>query len=280
MVNGGERIIREKHVSLCCAVGAGVNLLLFFVKLYVSLSSNSISIWSDAVNNLADCLSCLLSSICMLVSVKLIKDGLSFVVGRLERLLSLLLSLAVTFVGLSFAYSSLERFMYPTPIWYSVKFASLIAVTAGAKLLLYFFYRLQSKKSSSAVIKVMKTDSVLDFFITLTTLISFTLTRYTEFAIDAVFGLIISIFITVNAVKMLCESVSGVLGLVKKEKREEFFAFLEEKGLSDAKTAFSIEENEKPTALVTLSKESEEDLSLLQKECFEKTGIEILFLQK
>lgn len=276
----GERIIREKHVSLCCAVGASVNLLLFFVKLYVSLSSNSISIWSDAVNNLADCLSCLLGSICMLVSVKLVKDGLSFVVGRLERLLSLLLSLAVTFVGLGFAYSSLERFMYPTPIWYSVKFASLIALTAAAKLLLFFFFRFQSKKSSSAVIKVMKADSALDFFITLTTLISFTLTRYTEFAVDAVFGLVISIFVTVNAVKMLCEAVSGVLGLVKKEQREKFFAFLEEKGLSNSKTVFSVEEDEKPTALVTLSAPFEGQLPLFQKECLEKTGIEIILLQK
>lgn len=276
--DGGEKIInREKHVSFCCFVGTSVNLILFFMKLYVSLSSNSISIWSDAVNNLADCLSCLLSAVCMLVSIKFIKSGLSFVVGRVERLLSLLLSLAVAFVGLSFAYSSLERFMYPTPIWFSVKFAVMIAVTAIGKLLLFVFYGVQEKKSDSSVIKVMKADSMLDFFITLTTLVSFTLTRYTEFAIDAVFGLAISIFITVGAIKMLKEAICGVLGLIKTEKREKFFDFLEGENITPEKTVFSIEEGEKEYAVVLLSAVPEKDESSLQKLCKEKTGINLIF---
>lgn len=251
--------------------------MLFFIKLYVSLSSNSISIWSDAVNNLADCLSCLLGAVCMLVSIKFVKSGLSFVVGRLERLLSLLLSLAVVFVGLSFAYSSLERFMYPTPIWFSVKYAVLIAVTAAAKLLLFAFYGVQSKKSDSSVIKVMKTDSLLDFFITLTTLVSFTLTRYTEFAVDAVFGLAISIFVAVGAIKMLAEAVRGVLGLIKKEKREEFFAFLKKENIVPEKTVFSVEEGEKEYAVVLLSAPLSKKEAEIQKSCKEKTGINLIF---
>lgn len=257
-----------------------MNLLLFFIKLYVSLSSNSISIWSDAVNNLADCLSCLLGAVCMLVSVKFVKSGLSFVVGRVERLLSLLLSLAVAFVGLSFAYSSLERFMYPTPIWFSVKFAFMIAVTALGKLLLFVFYGIQSKKNDSSVIKVMKADSMLDFFITLTTLASFTLTRYTEFAVDAVFGLLISIFITAGAIKMLKGAVCGVLGLIKKEKREAFFDFLKEENIKPEKTVFSVEEGEKEYAVVVLSAFLQKDEASLQRLCKEKTGINLIFTIK
>lgn len=216
----------------------------------------------------------------MLVSVKYVKSGLSFVVGRVERLLSLLLSLAVAFVGLSFAYSSLERFMYPTPIWFSVKFAVMIAVTAIGKLLLFVFYGVQSKKNDSAVIKVMKADSMLDFFITLTTLVSFTLTRYTEFAIDAVFGLAISIFVTVGAVKMLKEAICGVLGLIKKEKREEFFAFLEEENIKPEKTIFSVEEGEKQYAVVVLSALPEKGEARLQTLCKKKTGINLIFTTK
>lgn len=213
----------------------------------------------------------------MLLSVKLLKKGLDFVASRLERLLSLLLSLAVTFVGLAFAYSSLERFMYPTPIWFSVKFAVLIAMTAVAKLILFFFFKHQYKKSGSPVIKVMSTESLLDFFITLTSLISFTLTRYTEFVIDAVFGLIISVIVTVNALKLLYTSICAIIGFVKEEKREELSAFLEENGVKVSKTVFFIESDESVGAYITVAFSGENDKEVLKKECLEKTGIKIVF---
>lgn len=256
-----------------------MNLVLFFVKLYVSLSSNSISIWSDAVNNLSDFLSCLLSAVCMLLSVKLLEKRLDFVAGRLERLLSLLLSLVVTFVGLAFAYSSLERFMYPTPIWFAVKFAVLIAITAFAKLLLFFFFRSQYKKSGSPVIKVMSTDSLLDFFITLTSLLSFTLTRYTEFAVDAVFGLLISVIVTVNAAKLLYTSVCGTIGFVKESERKKLSLFFEENKISVSNTVFFIEGDESISAFVTAEPPVQKDREALKKECFEKTGIKITFAE-
>ncbi len=183
-------------------------------------------------------------------------------------------------MGLSFAYSSLERFMYPTPIWFSVKFAFMIAVTALGKLLLFVFYGIQSKKNDSSVIKVMKADSMLDFFITLTTLASFTLTRYTEFAVDAVFGLLISIFITAGAIKMLKGAVCGVLGLIKKEKREAFFDFLKEENIKPEKTVFSVEEGEKEYAVVVLSAFLQKDEASLQRLCKEKTGINLIFTIK
>lgn len=220
----------------------------------------------------------MVSSVCMLLSAKLLKKGLDFVAARLERLLSLLLSLAVTFVGLAFAYSSIERFMYPTPIWFSVKFAVLIAVTAVAKLLLFFFFRYQHKKSDSPVIKVMSTDSLLDFFITLTSLLSFTLTRYTEFAVDAVFGLIISVIVTVNAVRLLHTSICGTIGFVKERDREKLSEFFEESGISVSKTVFFIEGDESVGAYITVSSPLEKDKNVLKKECLEKTGVKIAFV--
>ncbi|MDO4380127.1 MAG: cation transporter, partial [Clostridia bacterium] len=158
-----------------------------------------------------------------------------------------------------------------------VMFAFFMAVPAFVKFFFFFFSVVQEKKSDSSVIKVMKADSMLDFFITLTTLVSFTLTRYTEFAIDAVFGLAISIFITVGAIKMLKEAICGVLGLIKKEKREEFFAFLEEENITPEKTVFSIEEGEKEYAVVLLSTAPEKDEASLQELCKEKTGINLIF---
>ncbi len=212
----------------------------------------------------------------MLLSVKFIRSGLSFAVGRLERLLSLLLSLAVAIVGAGFAYSSLERLMYPTPIWFTVKYASLIAATAAAKLLLFILLSSWQKKAPSSVIGVMKTDSLLDFFITLTSLISFTLTRYTEFAIDAFFGIAISVFITVNAIKMLVTAVRGVLGLIKKEQREKVFEILESEKVEFSQISFSLEGQGKAVALIELSGDCVLNEQSLKQLCLEKAGVNII----
>ena len=117
-----------------CSLGIVFNAVLFFTKLYVGLSSNSISIYSDSVNNLFDCL-CATVSLCLLLSV--IKSN-SFskkaLYGRTEYLLSFCLCVVVFLTGAIFLYSSLERLMYPTPIWYTDKYFYILLSTAVCKL--------------------------------------------------------------------------------------------------------------------------------------------------
>ena len=207
-------------------------------------------------------------------------------VTKAQQLLSLALAIIVAAVGLSFAYSSLERFMYPTPVWYSGLYFRIILATALVKLLLFFFFKNIAKRSNSPVIKVMKTDSVLDFFITLTTLVSFTLTRYTEFTVDAVFGIIISIVIVINAIGMIKEYLLEVLNIVPSEKRK----VLEELIISfDSiekvqRINYYIGENEEITATAEaefssdLSREElKENSEIISRESLEKTGIKLKF---
>lgn len=214
-------ILREKGVIRTCIAGTVLNIFLFFVKLYVSLSANSISIFSDAMNNLADSISCIVGIICMVISIKLAEKGNDYLCGKIEQLLSLTLAVIVAVVGISFAYNSLERFMYPTPIWFTFKYFAMIALTAVVKLLMFFFYRVQAKKNNSAVIKVMQTDSLMDFFVTMVTLVSFVAAQYTDFMIDSFSGLVISIIIIVSAIKLIKTNLFGIVNYVPEYLRTQ-----------------------------------------------------------
>ena len=210
----------KKSVLPVFAAAFGCNLVLFGVKLYVGLSSNSICIWSDAINNLFDSLSCLLSFFCLMAAQAAGRGGARRVQTKAEQLLSFVLSVVVAFVGAAFAYHSLERLLYPTPVWFLMRYFYIVLATAIAKLGMFFFFRACNKTRGHTVLHVMQADSLLDCFITAGTLISFTLTRYLSFAVDAVFGLVISAVIVVQALRMIGSSVRAVLDVVPKADRE------------------------------------------------------------
>ena len=198
-----------------------INFVLFGAKLYVGLSVNSICIWSDAINNLADALSCLASLGFSAWSVRLGKAAQQEVPEKSEQLLAFLLSAVVAFVGVSFAYSSLERLIYPAPVWFSMKYFFIVLLTVFVKLFLFFFYRTWGKKTGSRVLRVLQADSLMDCVITTATRLSFTLTRWLEFAVDAVFGLVISVILFIGAAKLLVTHLRALLNVVPAETREK-----------------------------------------------------------
>ena len=193
---------KNRFLIAACAVAFAVNLALFMVKLYIGLRTNSISIYSDAVNNLFDSLSGLITLIFMTAILK--KAGETGVsIPKCENLFSFLTALAMTGVGLYFAYTALERLMYPTPVWFTYYYLAALIITCAVKIALLFIYSRLGKKSESPVIKVMKYDCILDFFITMMTVITLIVSKTGTYAVDSVFGIIISIIMTVTAVKLV-----------------------------------------------------------------------------
>ncbi len=269
---------REKTVVKVCIFGTIANLVLFFTKLYVSLSANSISIFSDAVNNLSDSLSCVLAVICMLCAVGFAKKGISYLAAKIEQLLSFILAIVVAIIGLNFIYSSIERLIYPTPVWFSVKYFAVIASTAFVKLFMFFIYRSFLKRTGSPIIKVMAADSITDFAVTLVTLISFSMTHFTEYTVDAFAGFIISIIIVIEAVKLIKTNLLAVLNVVKREKREEFIEIAKEiSGKKVLDVSFSVDGEDDITGFIRLLCKTDDNFKIEAKEiskaCFEKTGI-------
>ncbi len=272
-VRAGVTCLKKgKGILSVCAVAFSVNAALFLVKLYIGLRTNSISIYSDAVNNLFDSLSGLIT----LVSMRLIVGKSDFSTEttseKSEQLFSFLISLAVVFTGFYFAYSSLERLMYPTPVWYTWLYLSVLMATAAVKIGLFAFYKAFYKKTNSPVINVMAYDSVLDFFITCVTVLTLYISGKGKFSIDAVFGIIISVIIVISALKLAVSAVKKLIDYVKFSERDELEKILALHG-ADIKRINYISFSDKTEAYVCAGFENDCDLELLKKECEEKTGI-------
>ncbi len=177
--------------------GLAANFILFLIKLYISISSNSLAIYCDALNNLADTLSCVIALIGFIIILKVNEKKSK----RIQSLSSFLIGTVLSCVGLYFAYNGLERLMYPVAVSYSKKYALLVGITVLVKIAMGIFYIFINKKQSSPVFKALILDSFLDSAITVAALMGFSLTTKVNFAVDGIFSIIIGTAVAISALK-------------------------------------------------------------------------------
>ena len=253
-------------------------MILFFTKLYIGLGANSISIYSDGINNLFDCLSAIISLLCLgfLASRKDISS--KSYISKTEDLLTFIISVIIGFTGFYFAYSSLERLMYPTTVSYRTKYLYILIATAVAKLIMFAVLKALNQKGKSDILRVMSVDCILDFFITSVTVMTLLISTYGTYAADAICGIVISIVITVSAVKTMLSSCRKLVGYLKADERENFFKNLyeviDEGSVTDVK--FAISKNKTEAFVYTAGYKAVSEKSL--DEISKQTGITVYII--
>lgn len=269
-----------RAVCRVCVLIVAVNFLLFGVKLYIGLATNAISIYSDAVNNLFDALSALITFAVLRLMLKSADKNASGILLKSEQLFSFLISIIVTFTGLYFAYSALERFMYPTPVWYTPLYLAVLIVTMAVKLGLAAFLRVKNRALGSPVLRMIAFDSLLDSCITGFTVLTLLLSGAGHFSFDALFGLIISGFITVPAVRMLRSSGASLINYVPAEKRERVNAVLDGSAAAESLTGVQYLRTGDITECCAFFSAPVPDEASLRKRVREETGINLYCIYK
>lgn len=272
--------IKNKAVIRISLLAFFLNFILFAVKLYVGLSSNIISIYSDGINNFFDSLSGIVTVVCFIWAAKGVGIGKRSIVSKTEQLVTLGLSVIVAFSGLVFLYNSLERLMYPTPMFYAVKFLWALIATALCKLVMCFVFNRQYGKTDSQVLRMMALDCRLDFFINLVTIITLVMSRLELYAVDAFCGIAISVLIVISGVRMLVTCVRQLVGVPKSEQMQTLCELLEQYGLNENSCEVDFHFTDKLAAYVTTELQlGEDEKQGLKNESFEKTGINIYFIK-
>jgi divalent metal cation (Fe/Co/Zn/Cd) transporter len=177
--------------------GIATNFLLFLTKLYIGISSNSLPIYCDAINNLGDTFACIIGLLGFFL-IKKLNETKSL---RAQSLCTFVISLIIAVSGIYFVYNGIERTMYPLPINYTHKYVYAIAVTIGVKIIMGIVYIFFNKKQKSSVLSALVLDSFLDCFITAFALMSLVLVTKINFAADGIFAIVTGLIITVSAVK-------------------------------------------------------------------------------
>lgn len=204
--------VRRAYGVMTGAVGIVANILLAAFKLLAGALSGSISITADAVNNLSDAGSQLISLISFRISAKPADRDHPFGHARIEYVASMIVSFLILLVGVELLRGSVRKIRAPEPIDFRPVVLIILLVSVAVKLWLFFFNRKIGKKIDSTVIRATGTDSLSDAAATSAVLISALISHFTGFDTDAYMGILVAVIILIAGVKILNETKNSILG--------------------------------------------------------------------
>jgi len=205
-------------------VGIVVNLLLTIAKFFVGTITGSISVSADAVNNLSDAG----SSVITLAGFKMAKKPADkdhpYGHGRIEYITALIVSFLILLMGFELLKSSVDKIRNPEPVTYSTVALVILLLSIGMKLWLAYFNHRLGKKIDSAATKAVVTDSLSDTAATAVALAALVISRFTDIPVDGWFGIVVALFIFRSGVEVLKDTIALLLG---KPPEREFFEEIE-----------------------------------------------------
>lgn len=204
--------IRTKYGTATSIFGCVINLLLFIAKLFFGLLSNSISIITDAINNLTDMGSSIISFIGFKISNKPADKEHPFGHQRVEYITSLIISIIIIVVGIELFSSSISKIINKEETVYSTITIIILIISIILKIVLFFVNNIISKKINSLTLKTTAKDSLYDCIATLLILISAIISISFNINIDGYIGVLLSIFIIVNGILLVKETMSPLIG--------------------------------------------------------------------
>ncbi len=210
--NTASSRVRSRIGRLSGAVGILCNLLLFGGKLLVGLLSGAVSIVADAMNNLSDAA----SSIVTLVGFKLAErpadEDHPYGHARYEYLSGLAVAALILLIGFELAKTSVEKIFSPSAVSVAIPTVVVLAGSILVKLWLSFFNRRLGKHIHSQALLATAVDSRNDVVATSAVLLAGIVEAVTHWQLDGYIGLLVALFIMYSGVTMAKETISPLLG--------------------------------------------------------------------
>lgn len=203
---------RDQIIVRTSVIGIIANLFLAGFKAVVGLVSGSIAIVLDAVNNLSDALSSVITIIGTKLASRRPDRNHPFGHGRIEYLSAIIISVIVLYAGVTSLIESIKKIIAPTTPDYSAASLVIIAVAVLVKLLLGRYVKGVGEKVNSGALVDSGKDAMLDSVISASTLLAAVVFLLAHVSLEAWLGAVISLVIIKSGVEMLQESLSEILG--------------------------------------------------------------------
>ena len=203
---------RDKIIVRASTIGIMTNVLLAAFKAAVGFASHSIAVVLDAVNNLSDAL----SSIITIVGTKLSgkqpdrKHPLGY--GRIEYLSAMIVAGIVLYAGITSLVESVKKIIRPETPEYSTISLVIIAVAVAVKVVLGKVVKVQGQKVNSGSLVASGSDALFDAVLSLSVLVSAIVFLTCGVSLEAYVGAVISGFIIKAGIEMMRETVNEILG--------------------------------------------------------------------
>ena len=207
---------REKTIVKTSVIGIITNLLLVGFKAFVGLISNSIAVILDAVNNLSDALSSVVTIIGAKLGAKQPDKKHPLGYGRIEYLSSMIVAALVLYAGITSLVESIKKIIHPDAADYSTVSLIIIAVAIAVKLVLGLYVRKQGEKVSSGALEASGSDALFDAILSASVLASAIVYLIWSVSLEAYVGVVIAGFIIKAGIEMMIETLNDIIG-----KRED-----------------------------------------------------------
>ncbi len=229
---------REKIIIRTSIIGIAANVLLAGFKAVIGLMSHSIAIVMDAVNNISDAGSSLITIIGTKLAGREPDKKHPFGYGRIEYLSAMVISVIVLYAGLTSFTESVKKIINPDTPDYSPVSLIIVATGVAVKIILGRYVKSTGEKVNSSSLINSGEDAVLDSIISASTLVAAILFLMSGLSVEAWLGAIISLVIIKSGFDMLRDTVSQILGErndpeIAKSIKETVIAFPDVQGAYD-----------------------------------------------
>ncbi len=204
--------VREKYGILGSITGILLNVILSIIKFLIGMLCMSVSLVADALNNLSDALSSIITFIGFKMAGKPADKQHPYGHGRIEYISALLVSILILFMGIELLRTSFDKILNTSPMVYSHISVIILIISILTKLWMFFFNRKISKIINSQSMLAAAKDSLGDCISTSAVLVGILIFRFSGYSIDGYIGLIVACFILFTGYQTIRDSLSPLLG--------------------------------------------------------------------
>ncbi len=211
-MNSKAEKIRERTIVKTSIIGIVTNVFLAGFKAVIGLLSNSIAIVMDAVNNISDAGSSIITIIGTKLAGREPDKKHPFGYGRIEYLSAMVISVIILYAGVTSLVESIKKIINPDTPDYSTVSLIIVGVAVVVKIVLGRYVKSVGKKVNSASLVNSGEDATLDSVISASTLLAAIIFMITDVSLEAWLGAVISLVIIKSGFEMLKDTVSQILG--------------------------------------------------------------------
>ena len=203
---------RDRKIVRTSIIAILTNLCLVAFKAVVGLMANSIAIVLDALNNLSDALSSVITILGTKLAGRPADAKHPFGYGRVEYLTAIIIACMVLAAGAGSASASVKNILHPQAASYSVVTLVIVVVGIATKLVLGTYTKKVGKETDSDALVASGADATFDAIISAGTLVAGLVNFFTGYVIDGWVGAIISIAILKAGLEMLMDTLNSIVG--------------------------------------------------------------------
>ena len=209
---GADPGVRARVGKLSGMVGILANALLCAGKLFIGTVSGSVSITADAMNNLTDAASAIVTLIGFKLAERPADEDHPYGHARYEYLSGLAVAALVLLIGFELAKTSVGKIFHPESVTFSIPLVIVLVGSVLVKLWLSLFNTKLGRHIDSSALLATAADSRNDVISTLVVLAAALVEKFTGYRVDGYMGLAVAVFIFYSAIQLAKETISPLLG--------------------------------------------------------------------